>query len=118
MFSTQTKMLILFLSNDNPLWSIALVQPPSVGKIAAYLGVGLGTIENRKSGKNVNEDTVDAAFGKIFARINDPPLGLKNRRSEKADNSPNICVDLDESKKNKRQERSWRGSIPCTSHLP
>jgi hypothetical protein len=99
MFSTQTKMLILFLSDDNPLWSIALVHPPSVGKIAAYLGVGLGTIENWKSGKNVNEDTVDAAFSKIFARIDDPPLGLKNRRSEKAENSPNICVHLDESAK-------------------
>jgi hypothetical protein len=99
MFSTQTKMLILFLSDDNPLWSITLVHPPSVGKIAAYLGVGLGTIENWKSGKNVSEDTIDAAFSKILARIDDPPLSLKNRRSEKADNSPNICVNLDESKK-------------------
>jgi hypothetical protein len=99
MFSTQTKMLILFLSDDNPLWNIALVHPPSVGKIAAYLGVGLGTIENWKSGKNVNDDTVDAAFGKIFARIEEPPLRLKNRRSEKAENSPNICIALDEEKK-------------------
>ena len=99
MFSTQTKMLILFLSDDNPLWSITLVHPPSVGKIAAYLGVGLGTIENWKSGKNVNPDTVDAAFSKILSRIENPPLSLKNRRSEKADNSPNICVDIDDSKK-------------------
>jgi hypothetical protein len=99
MFSTQTKMLILFLSDDNPLWSITLVHPPSVGKIAAYLGVGLGTIENWKSGKNVNEDTIDAAFSRILARIDDPPLGLKNRRSEKAENSPDICVNLDENKK-------------------
>jgi hypothetical protein len=99
MFSTQTKMLILFLSDDNPLWNITLVHPPSVGKIAAYLGVGLGTIENWKSGRNVNEDTIDAAFSKIFARIDDPPLSLKNRRSEKAENSPSICVKLDENKK-------------------
>jgi hypothetical protein len=104
MFSTQTKMLILFLSNDNPLWSIALVQPPSVGKIAAYLGVGLGTIENWRSGKNVNDDTVDAAFGKVFARIDQPPVGLKNRRSEKAENSPDICLDLDETKKQRARE--------------
>jgi hypothetical protein len=101
MFSTQTKMLILFLSDDNPLWGIALVQPPSVGKIAAYLGVGLGTIENWKSGKNVNEDTIDTAFDTIFSRIENPPLSLKNRRSEKADNSPNICLDLDDNKKAK-----------------
>ncbi len=101
MFSTQTKMLILFLSDDNPLWRITLVYPPSVGKIAAYLGVGLGTIENWKSGKNVNENTIDAAFNKIFTRIDAPPLGLKNRRSEKAEYSPSICVDLDERDKKK-----------------
>ena len=99
MFSTQTKMLILFLSDDNPLWNIVLVHPPSVGKIAAYLGVGLGTVENWKSGKNVNEDTIDTAFSRIFSRIETPPLTLKNRRSEKAGNSPNICIELDEAKK-------------------
>jgi hypothetical protein len=101
MFSTQTKMLILFLSDENPLWNIALVHPPSVGKIAAYLGVGLGTIENWKSGKNVNEDTIDAAFSKIFERIETPPLSLKNRRSEKAKSSPNICQNIDQGKKAK-----------------
>ena len=115
MFSTQTKMLILFLSEDNPLWRLTLVHPPSVGKIAAYLGVGLGTVENWKSGKNVNQDTVDTAFRNIFARIDDPPLTLKNRRSEKAEYLPEYLRRSRRREERAGENSSRKASTPYTS---
>jgi hypothetical protein len=100
-FATQTKALILFLSDDNPLWATVLVHPPSVGKIAAYMDVGIGTIENWRSGKSVTERTVDAAFNEIIKHIENPPTKLKSKRAQKGEKSPSVCLPLDDDKKEK-----------------
>jgi len=94
MFTTQTKILILFLSDGNPLWKSVMTQPLSIGKLASYMEVGTGTIENWKSGKNVHEAKLGAALGKILGKIETPPLTLQNKRQNK-DATP-ICQPLDE----------------------
>ena len=98
MFTTKTKFLILFLSDGNPLWKTVMTQPLSIGKLATYMNVSTGTIENWKSGRNVHETKFEAALDRIIANIKTPPVGLPNKRMTKRD-APTICRELDEKAK-------------------
>lgn len=98
MFTTGTKFLILFLSDGNPLWKTVMTQPLSIGKLASYMNVSTGTIENWKSGRNVHEAKFEAALDRILVNIKTPPVGLPNKRITKRD-APAICLELDEKAK-------------------
>lgn len=98
MFTTETKFLILFLSDGNPLWKTVMTQPLSIGKLATYMNVSTGTIENWKSGKNVKDVKFGTAIEKILKNIDAPPIGLSNKRITNR-GAPSICRPLTEKEK-------------------
>ena len=83
--STQSKLLMLFLSEKNQLWRMVLQPEITTAKITACMGISPATYENWMKGHHTSRQFMVKTFSELSERILDPPqkaIQLKGRKWE------------------------------------